>query len=237
MGNSSDEVTFPVPPELLREKIDDIYAAFEHRRLSSPFKFCECCIGDDQARRFETVPLCELTSEDLWAATSNIPHTAGSISDVWYLVPRILEHAAFERCTLDLSMVFSCLQNYPAESPTAREAAALRGFFETIWRAERNAGVPLGHELSHGQLVFVTAVLTSELERYLDLWKGSAALEKLGAARNNPFWESNGSMYRELCEWMQRNMNEDILAGIDREREWAMRAADILRDFRRDKDR
>jgi hypothetical protein len=230
--------TFPVPAEILRQRIDDVYAAFAHRRLSFPFTYCACCIKASQAKRFETLPLHELTSEDLWAATSNIPHTAGSISDVWYLVPRVLEHAAFERCTLDLSMVFSCLQRHDTESPTAREAAALRALFETIWRAERNAGVPLGHQLSHDQLVFVTAVLTSDIVRYLDLWKGSSAVEKLGAARNNPFWDSDGKMYRDLCEWMRRNMNEDILAGIDREKATGARIADILKDFpRRERDR
>jgi hypothetical protein len=230
-----DAVTFPVQPEVLRQKIDDVYAAFAHRRLSFPFTYCDCCIKASQAKRFETVPLRELTSEDLWAATSNIPHTAGSISDVWYLVPRVLEHATFERCTLDLSMVFSCLQKDDGESPSAREAAALRALFETIWLAERNAGVPLGHQLSHDQLVFVTAVLTSDILRYLDLWKGSSALEKLGAAQNNPFWDLDGALYRDLCDWMRRNMNEDILAGIDREKATGARVADILEELLRRK--
>jgi hypothetical protein len=73
-----DAVTFPVQPEVLRQKIDDVYAAFAHRRLSFPFTYCDCCIKASQAKRFETVPLRELTSEDLWAAASNIPHTANT---------------------------------------------------------------------------------------------------------------------------------------------------------------
>jgi hypothetical protein len=234
LGSLDDGVTFPVPLDELHHKIDDIYAAFAHRRLSFPFRHCKCCITADQAKHFETTPLRELTSDDLSKATANIPHTAGTVADIYYLVPRILEYAMFERCIIDLSMVFSCLQKSHSELLTAREAAALEAFFETIWRAERNAVVPLGHPLLHHRLVFVTAVLTGNIARYLDLWKGSLALEELGAARNNLFWNSRGAMYRALCDWMQQNMNEDIMAGIEREKQWAARASDILKPFRRD---
>src|SRR5580704_13498146 len=123
----------PVDATVLSLAIAKLYESFGHRRLSRPFQYCEHCISESMAARWERSTLKSLTADDLWEVMSNVPATAGTAMDVLYFAPRLLEHAVTQECVVDLSWAFSSLQRDDAPRTTSSEKAALRDFFEPIW--------------------------------------------------------------------------------------------------------
>ena len=72
----------PSPPAVTSASstaIADLFAAFGHRRLSHPFRHCECCVSEAMAIHWAKDSLRSLNADDLGAVMSNVPTTAGTV--------------------------------------------------------------------------------------------------------------------------------------------------------------
>jgi hypothetical protein len=198
-----EEDTLPVDPGVMASAIRGLYAAFSHRRLSTPFEYCDCCITESMATHWKTSALSEIDADDLWAIMSNVPPTAGTMSDVLYFTPRILEHAATEHCILDLSHAFTSLQQAEAPQTSAVEHEALCEFFEPIWIALRDSNPH--HPLGISNVILPTAVLTGDIGYFLDLWVGSDALRTYASRLGftDAFWAPNSRAHAQLTSWLR----------------------------------
>jgi hypothetical protein len=193
-----------VEHKLLTRAIGALYDSFGDRQLSTPFDYCNCCITASMARRWQTADLRSLGEDDLWAIMTNVPCTAGTTADLLYFTPRILEHAAAEECDLDLSWMYHALQREDAPRATQSEIAALRGFFDLVWQSLRNKDCP-GHPLSAVEVVLPTAVLTGEIDHYLDSWLGTrtiyTGLSSLQAG-SDAWWFTDSDGYQKVRSWL-----------------------------------
>jgi hypothetical protein len=188
---------------ILLPAIAGLYAAFEHRRLSQPFRHCECCVLESMVDHWKRDSVKSLSADDLWAVMSNVPSTAGSASDVLYFAPRLLEHAAIEECVIDLSWAFSSLQRPDALQTTRAEREALRHFFEPIWLNLRESDPQ--HALNISSIVLPTAVLTDEITYYLDLWIGSRALQLYRSRSADSFWYQGSKAHNGVFQWLKEH--------------------------------
>jgi hypothetical protein len=161
------------------------------------------CLPEAMAARRERASLKSLTADDLWAVMSNVPSTAGTVSDVLYFSPRLLEHAATEDCIVDLSWAFSSLQRADAPQTTGAERTALRRFFEPIWLGLRDSDSQ--STLGISDIVLPTAVLTDEISHYLDLWIGSHALHVYRSRSADAFWYEGSKAHNAVLQWLKEH--------------------------------
>jgi hypothetical protein len=188
---------------VLSPAIAGLYAAFGHRRLSHPFRHCECCVPASTAAHWESDLLKSLTADDLWAVMSNVPSTAGTMNDILYFTPRLLEHAATEDCIVDLSWAFSSLQRAGAPQTTSAEKTALRRFFEPIWLGLRDSDPQSALGIS--DIVLPTAVLTDEISHYLGLWLGSSAPQVYQSRSADAFWYEGSKAHNAVLQWFKEH--------------------------------
>jgi hypothetical protein len=190
-------------PEAVSSAVAGLYAAFGNRHLSRPFQHCDCCISESMAKHWQTDPLESLNADDLWAVMSNVPATAGTVDDVLYFTPRLLEHAATEDSAIDLSWAFSSLQRPDAPQTTSLEKEALRRFFEPLWVELRDSDPH--HSLGISNIVLPTAVLTDEIGSYLDLWVDSRALQLYRARSADSFWYKESKAHSAVMQWLKEH--------------------------------
>lgn len=205
-----------IEPSLMADAIADLYTAFSHRQLSKPFRYCDCCITEAMATCWATVHVRDLDASDLWAVMTNVPTTCGTAEDLLYFTPRILQHAATEDCALDLSWVYSALQEVKAVPTTETEAQCLHRFFELVWVSLRESD-PL-HPLGISGIVLPTAVLTGNIAHYLNLWLGTSAFRLYVKRFGNKdgtlcdaFWNPKERAYGQVISWLAEHCDEGIL--------------------------
>ena len=93
----------PAPPTPAEQRyaaaVKQLYAVFWSYR-ANPAKWCPCCIDGEERRALETVPLRELTADQIGPFAGHALLTCGGIDDFKHYLPRI-----FELLPLDLGAV------------------------------------------------------------------------------------------------------------------------------------
>lgn len=75
----------------LAPKIENVYRAFADVPKPDSIGACPCCIDGETLDRLVTVPLREVSDDDLAPYASSAFLTAGGVEDYLYFLPRILE--------------------------------------------------------------------------------------------------------------------------------------------------
>jgi len=108
----------------LSAAVENGYRQFAAYGLRGPLEACPCCIDPTEKRVLETVPLRQLTAEQLQRYAFKAMTTWGNAADFCHFLPRILELKATEEIWAELFVLLGKLtQAGYATWPAARQRA------------------------------------------------------------------------------------------------------------------
>lgn len=105
----------------LAEAIEALYRTFAHYPLEG-LAGCPCCVDEKVRTQLVQKPLRDLGEEDLASYVFNAPHTWGTVSELKYFLPRILELKAQGKIWVDLQTIYG---KFGADWPDAERAVLL----------------------------------------------------------------------------------------------------------------
>lgn len=153
----------------LKQAVEGVYAAFAHHRLPAVIDYCDHCVSAEANEILRTVPLRQLTIQQLQPYAWKVMTTWGGDADFRHFLPRIFEHLAAGEIW-NTEGVIRKAAIYGAEW-TPAEWAAIDEFLDAWWSATLAtypAPAPAPHVLE------VLADRGGDPWRYLTLWDDQA---------------------------------------------------------------
>jgi len=118
----------------LRAAVDGLYAAFKPYRLREHIEGCPCCVSDGDNRKLRSVPLAELSSEQLRRYTFKAVTTWGTTHEFRHFLPRIAELMSFDpQWPLELPIVTGKLTYAEWDAWPLTERTAIQRYLEAWW--------------------------------------------------------------------------------------------------------
>lgn len=201
--------------------IERLYIVFGNYPLRGTIESCPCCGAAQHARRLHTVPLRELTADDLAAYAFRAMTTVGDVSDFKHFLPRLLELIGLAGFPIDKEVVFGKLQYGKWREWPATERAAVEAYLDELWtRARRRtlrADPSVPEEI--GSWLCALARAEANLGNYLDAWADDSAPEAHanllrfldeersaldGTTSPNEYWEDCAGQWRQVQVWARR---------------------------------
>ncbi|MEV6963795.1 hypothetical protein AB0M47_01685 [Hamadaea sp. NPDC051192] len=155
--------------EALQQAVEGVYAAFAHHRLPAAIEYCDHCVGAEENEILMTVPLRQLSSEQLRRYAWKAMTTWGGDADFRHFLPRILEHLVAGE-VWDTDGAIRKAANYGRGWPPEEWAAIDR--LLGAWWAATLAAFPA--PVSAPRVLEVLAERGGDPWRYLTLWNDRA---------------------------------------------------------------
>lgn len=215
--------------EELRAAVDGLYSAFRPYRLRDHIVDCPCCVSDGDNRKLQSVPLLELTSEQLRRYTGKAMTTWGTAHEFRHFLPRIAELMSFdEGWQVDLEIVAGKLTYADWSSWPGAEQSAIRRFLAAWWQAAlREFPCPYQWQ-SIDQVLCAIGRTEDRLDSYLSDWLRplrSVAMQHLAdfviyngpslckeRGLSNSFWTDRPQQAHQVESWMRMPQTRDAIA-------------------------
>lgn len=206
----------------LAAAIDNLYTAFADLRRPSRIDGCPCCIDRKVSAALHTVPLRQLTPEDLSSYASSALLTVGTVADYLYFLPRILEISATERYWWpDPPVTGRAIESTDPASWPAHRTQAFQDFLHAL----------IGHLLSSGNedmdrvddwLCAIARIgidvhpflhLIARSDKHILAYFDCNASSLTSRNRlSNPFWERPNQGHDDIVAWFATSPAFDAIA-------------------------
>ena len=192
----------------LAKAIENVYYAFADVPKPDAIRACPCCIDEATLSRLETVPLRELTDEDLSPYASSAFLTAGEVVDYLYFLPRILEVTITDDTWWpDIEVTGRAIrETKPKTWPKVRRVA-VQELFEAVFESflakqfyYRIDDWVCGAARADFDVLPLLRIIETSDEAILEFFNansGALGDRKLG----NPFWESYDAGQDIILTW------------------------------------
>jgi hypothetical protein len=194
----------------LAAAIENLYSAFGDVPRPERIDACPCCIDDDALTRLTSVPLREVSADDLSPYASSAFLTAGDVDDYLYLLPRILEMTITNEILWpDIEITGRAIrETKPGNWPEVR-LQALQNLFEAVFESfideeyydridEWICGAARAG-LDVRPLLRIIETRDAAILEFFNANAGALAEGKLG----NAFWESSDPGQEVIREWFE----------------------------------
>jgi hypothetical protein len=202
----------------LRAAIHELYRVFSKYHVHT-LTGCPHCTSEEEGRRLVSIPLRELSAEDLQRYSCKAMTTWGSVEDYKHFLPRLFELAAANGLAsyLDLAVLFSKPKYGEWERWPAVERRAVEGYFAALW-LDLLKTYP--HALEADSCLCAIGQSVADLSNYLSAWERTDSLSaarhladlidanQLAARRElgmrNAFWQTRAAQAEQIWQWLLR---------------------------------
>lgn len=154
----------------LREATNLLYKVFSKYTIAGNLRerSCKCCVTDEEIKELLSVPLQQLTEDELGHFTRSALTTFGSIEDYKHFLPRILELLADTRGLILFDfLTFEKLNYSNWRKWEQQEVGAVEDYFIALWRVFINSKAILCNKLSRD---FELMIRYIGIQKTLDIW-------------------------------------------------------------------
>jgi len=213
----------PFPPAVA-EAIEDVYAAFASEHRPRTIDACPCCVDKKGLDALLTVPLRELTPDQLGNYAGSVFLTAGAEADFLYFLPRILEIALSEDSWYpDLEILLGKLHLTSWSLWPKRKREAITRLFLAAFDAETRG--PVRWYRTADDWICALALAHVDLDPFFErlLQKDAPASLLESAAQNiqkvlmkgklwNAFWRGHAEEMQSVLAWIKSPAVERAVA-------------------------
>jgi hypothetical protein len=203
-------------PELVTA-IENVYLAFSDVPKPYAIGACPCCIDDLTLDRLVTVPLRQVSAEDLSPYASSAFLTAGDVDDYLYFLPRILEVTITDDIWWpDIEVTGRAIrETKPSEWSVARREV-VQSFFESVFESflaeqyyHRIDEWICGAARASFDVEPLLRIVETSVEAMLEFFNSNSGSLHDGKLRN-AFWENDDPGQDLILEWL----NSEKVRGV-----------------------
>jgi hypothetical protein len=178
------------PSRALAVATEKLYSVFSRYPLKPHIDGCPCCVHEEDQALIRSLPLRQLTAEDLGRYAYKALFTWGDVDDFRHFLPRLLELVAgyppfgwIDAEPLLGRLAYADWREWPQ-----REQTAIESFLWLRW----NVGLTLDtSEFEADGWLCGVALAGVETSRYIDAWRTSTAPTTLGHIAEFLRWNSD----------------------------------------------
>lgn len=167
----------------LSDAIENLYRAFASYPLRPDMPACSCCTLEDKFDILVSVPLRDLSEEQLSHFAFSAISTWGELEDYKHFLPRILELAGKQEVILDIGLelraITAKLKDNKWVAWPVPEQAALEAWFMALWGDILIHYQPGWDGYNDRQFLEHAAGAFDDLSPFLDKWAASKELPAL----------------------------------------------------------